>query len=238
MSYKDRFRNKKNKLYYQFLEHCLEKYKNLSLRDVSGLNYQKHHIVPKFIIKDFCSCSNASFKEQALYFQDSSENIILLSEQDHIEAHRILFDIYGDIRDQGAVLLLKGSLSDAKTIWRKAGALATHASLRKRSKNFWDSSFQKEQGRKSLLKSNALETRSEAGKIGGRRRQMDRIIKSKDRYVFSYKSVPYLCIFHCSTGGDVIRQLNSAIKTPISRISPLLNKSRQRAYNWSCILIR
>lgn len=44
---------------------------------------------------------------------DSSENIILLSLEDHQKAHQLLFEIYRDVRDKGAVNLLTGRCSKA-----------------------------------------------------------------------------------------------------------------------------
>jgi len=136
-----------------------------------------------------------------------------------------------------AFLFLTGSSDAAKIAWRKAGAFATHAVLKAAGKNFWNSDYQKDQVRKALLRSDALVTRSVGGKLGGRTRQLNRAITAKDKYLFSYKGKPYLCIFNCSTGGDVVKELNRAIKTPIERISPILNGKRASSYGWSATRI-
>ena len=56
---------------------------------------------------------------------------------------------------------------------RKMGAQKTHALLRKRKKHFWNPKFQKEMGRRSLLRLDCLETRFLGGKKGGYKTQQN-----------------------------------------------------------------
>ena len=193
--------------------------------------------MPKFIIRDYLKQNvltlNPSEVDELLIFQESSGNLVTLTEEDHIIAHQMMANIYGDPRDKGAMQLLLGGLSEAKIEWRRAGALATHAKLKAAGRNFWDPEVQKANARKSLLKPDALVTRSIGGKTGGISINLYRIMKEEDKYLFFYKGRPVLCVFNCRTGGEVIKELNSFIETPIKRISPLLKGQRGSAYGWT-----
>jgi hypothetical protein len=84
-----------------------------------GTRTHIHHIIPKHL-----------FKRSAEDFFNSFFNLIVLSLEDHKKAHQILFDLYGNQKDYGAVLLLQGSMSDAIIVWRQAGARATNELMR------------------------------------------------------------------------------------------------------------
>ncbi len=246
--FKERLRCESNEEYYLFLDACKQKYKKQLQIDVESvpleteeqttrIYWQTHHIIPKFIVSDYLKQNKLTLTDyevqEILTFQDSSENLIVLTEEDHIFAHQILAKIYNDPRDRGAVQLLLGGLADAKTEWRRAGAAATHAKLKAAGSNFWDSKVQKANALKSMSKSDALETRSRGGKVGGRNRNLGKAIKREDKYLVRRENRDVFCVFNCETGGDVVRQLNAFKKTNIKRISPLLTGKRGSAYGWS-----
>lgn len=189
--------------------------------------YHKHHIIPRHWIidnleeRDFCS---------------SKQNLIILSLADHIEAHQILYDLYKRPIDKAAVLMLQGNKASSRKIWRRLGAEAVHKKLSSDTlkASFWNSDFQREMGQRSLNRPDALEIRSEAGKVGGRNRNLNRAIKSEDRYLFFYQEQPVLCCFSCETGGDVLKILKSFKETPLNRTTSLLNGQRKSSYGWSC----
>jgi hypothetical protein len=208
-------------LYFQFIERCQTK-KN------SSTELHLHHILPKHLF-------DLSDPEEQLYCE-SEENKVLLSIEDHITAHMLLYTIYRHPQDKGAVLLLNGQMSGARKVWRKLGAEATHCLLKLQGRNFWNSEFQKEMAVRSMARPDALLTRSAGGKIGGRTRNLNRVITASDRYLFYYKNQPVFCVFNCQTGGDVVRILQSypeKEKYP-GRVSGLLNGSRRSLYGWSC----
>ena len=265
MIFKQRHRCESNEEYYRFLDVCREKYKKQLQVDVESVPleseeqstrvyWQKHHIIPTFIIRDYLKKNQVTLTpaevQEVLTFrplrgqpelrsgQESPENVIILTEEDHIFAHQIMAKIYGDPRDKGAVQLLLGGLADARTEWRRAGAAATHAKLKAAGANFWDSEVQKANAIKSASKPDAFETRSQGGKLGGRNRNLGVAITTKDRYLVFYENKPVFCVFNCETGGDVIKQLQAFKKTPIERVTPLLKGSRSSAYNWKLELIR
>jgi hypothetical protein len=98
----------------------------------------------------------------------------------------------------------------------------------------WDPEFQKAQALKSMQKEDALVTRRQGGKKGGRQRNLNVAITKQDRYCFCFEKQPFLCIFNCETGGDVLKQLQMAKPTGLSRATLLLNGKRKSLYGWSC----
>lgn len=84
-----------------------------------------------------------------------------------------------------------------------------------------------------MAKPNARGLRSQAGKKGGYNRNKNRGIKKNHKVLFKKK--PFLCVFNCQTGGDVLQILQAAKTTKLQRVSPILNGSRLSLYGWSCI---
>lgn len=84
-----------------------------------------------------------------------------------------------------------------------------------------------------------MKIRSLGGQKGGYRIQKDKILNSKNRFLFHHQSGIEVCVFNCQTGGDVLREIQ---KIPIDsvrlnkwkRISPLITKKRKIMYGWSC----
>jgi hypothetical protein len=192
-----------------------------------GAETQQHHIIPKFLF-------NHTNKEEIAYM-NSNENTILLTAEEHLKAHEIFSELYDDPRAKGAVLLLKGQMTSAKTEWRKAGAYASHAIQKANGTGRWDSALQKERAAIAMAKPDALEVRSKAGKVGGRNRNLDRVIKPTDKFIFSYNDKQVFCVLNCSTGGDVLKSLKHYNpSTQISRVSNLLNGKRRIDRGWTC----
>jgi hypothetical protein len=208
----------RNNEYFNFIE---------SRRKIRLGNQEKHehHIIPRHWFND-------TPEEQA--YCNSKENLIYLSIPDHIKAHQLLFKIYARPGDEAAVYMLQGSTAESRRICREMGAKALHEKKKKEKSGFWNSQFQKEMATRSLNLPNALEIRSEGGRKGGHTRNLDRVIKEDDCYIFFFKSEPVLCIFNCRTGGEVLMQLNEVEKTKLTRVTSLLNGSRKSAYGWSC----
>jgi len=211
----------KTNFYFQFIENCKnKKYENTELHT--------HHIIPKYLFDPLNS-------EEQIYCE-SEENKIFLSVEDHMVAHMIFYAIYQNLQDKGAVLLLAGNMNGAKDIWCRLGAQTTHKLLKLQNRHFWNSEFQKEMAARSMARPDARHLLREGGKIGGRNRNLYRVIRPTDRYLFYYKNQPVFCVFNCQTGGDVVKILENYSekeKYP-KRISVLLNGSRKSAYGWSC----
>lgn len=125
------FKSVKNHIYFEFIA-----LNAVTVRDSCYCNYETHihHIIPKYWFNDY---------PQYKKFQNCKENLVILKQEDHITAHKILFQIYNDPRDQGAVFLLQHNYPNAITLYRQAGAYVTHCKLKLHKKNFWNSEQQK-----------------------------------------------------------------------------------------------
>jgi hypothetical protein len=165
---------------------------------------------------------------------ESNENKIRLSIKDHCKAHELLFEIYGNLKDQAAKNMLRGNTIKAMTICRVLGALASHAVQEENKTGFWNSKTQKANADKSMAKPEALKTRSEGGKIGGRKAKLDIAIKANERYIFSYKGQDVIGVINCRTGNEVLEILNKLYPTNLTRATQLLNGSRRSLYGWTC----
>lgn len=214
--------------YFDFIERCKVKAKNLVKTNKGDVHV--HHILPIFLF-------NKKDPEERAYM-DSEENKVLLTVQDHIEAHSQRYNVYQDRRDLGAMDLLKGNMEKATKFGKQAGAKATHQILKERRANFWSSEDQRENARKSVAKDPGGKMRSKAGKIGGRNRNRNIAINAKDRFIFYYKKEAVLCIINCETGGEVLDQLKQTLtgqKVPLpNRVTQLLKGNRKTALEWSC----
>ena len=213
--------NSRENPYLSFIETCRCKPVQ------TNVEKHKHHILPKHWI----DWEN----QEEVQFLESPENLIFLDLVDHIEAHKRLYELYGRKGDYGAFQMLAGNKSESRRIWRTLGAKAVHAKLKASQTNFWDPEFQTKLAQRSISKPDALQVRSNGGKIGGRNRHIGRVITRQDRYLFFMNGKPVLCCFNCETGGDVVRVLNQFSETGITRVTPLLKKTRKSSYGWSCI---
>lgn len=211
----------KNNKYFKFIENCANKVYPPNIKT------HLHHVIPRYVFG-----SNTSKEDEA--FINSSENIIILSVEDHAKAHELLYEIYGNAQDQGAVLMLNGYEQESRTIWRQLGATAVNQLMKDQKKTFWDPNYQTEMAARSMARPDAIEIRSKAGKIGGRNRQANRAIKADERYTFFFDNKEALCIINCNSGTQVLEELNKYQQTPLQRVSPLLNGSKTSLHKWSC----
>lgn len=209
----------RNNNYFSFIDSCRGKiYTNGEVH--------KHHIIPKYWFREKTT--------EEIQYCDSEENLISLSREDHIKAHELLYEIYKNPQDRAAVYMLQGKKEESLRLWRQLGADTIHNILKNEGITFWDSDFQKEMAKRSMARPDALEIRSKGGKVGGRNRNLNRVITKNDRYLFCYNDEPVLCILNCETGGDILECLHSYKETPLQRVSQLLNGTRKRLNGWSC----
>ena len=101
-------------------------------------------------------------------------------------------------------------------------------------RTFWDPNYQKEMAVRSMARPDALKTRSEGGKKGGRSAKAGIAIKKDDKFTFFYKKQPVLCIINCDSGSQVLEELNKYVETPLQRATPLLKGERKNLHGWSC----
>ncbi len=217
--------NRNNK-YFQFIKSCLNK------KYGKDIKKHMHHIIPQYVFR--------GGTPEDLDFMNSPANFIELSVEDHIKAHVLLFEVYGNLQDKGAALLLENFEQESRAIWQTLGALASHEVQKAQGKTMWDNEYQKKMAERSLAKPDALETRSKGGKIGGKKRNEGIAIKPHERYIFFYKKEPILCVLNCSTGGDVLAEIKKFESitgqiTNLSRVTNLLSGERKSLYDWSCM---
>lgn len=186
-----------------------------------------HHIIPMYVFKETQTLED-------LQFMKSSENFINLSIQDHIKAHELLFEIYGNLKDFGALQILSGQLSEGVKTWKQLGAQSSHKIQKQNKKTMWDQNFQKEMASRSMARQDALQIRSQGGKKGRRMAKLGIAIQAYERYIFSYKGKQEICIINCQTGTEVLNILQFLHPTRLQRVTPLLNGTRKSLYGWSC----
>lgn len=218
-NYKNLDRNNK---YFVHIEQC--KNKNYP----TGTQLHKHHIIPEHVL------NNKAATTADLDYMDSTENLVSLSIEDHIVAHELLFELYKNDKDRGAVAILKGQLSEAAQIWKQQGAIASHEAQKDSNKQFWNQEFQKEMARRSMTREDALEIRSKGGRRGGKTTKMNVAIQPHHRYTFSYNKEEVVSIINCSSGTQVLQVLNQIEKTPLARVTQLLKGEKKSLHGWSC----
>lgn len=212
--------------YFDFIDNCCQKNKTIISDETVEGSIHIHHIIPKYLLKD---------TKEEIEYCDSKENLISLSLNNHIKAH-ILFNYnFPDFRHKGAVNLLNGSMTEAARAYKQAGAYASHHAQIKLRGQIFSIEHQKKAAVNSLARPDALEIRSKGGKKGGRKRQENRIVIASDKYIWFYENKQVLCTFNCKTGQDILDELNKYKQTNIIRVSPLLRKTRYKAYGWSCL---
>lgn len=127
----------RNNVYFQFLEECRGKVYD------SSASLHVHHIIPKYVLKHTA---------EGLAYMNLPENLLVLSEEDHIKAHVLLYEVYGNKDDQGACHMLKGAMSESRQIWRELGARAVHAILKEKGATVYSAEWQKEMATRSLAR--------------------------------------------------------------------------------------
>ena len=132
-----------------------------------------------------------------LAFMNSPENLIELSLADHIRAHELLFEIYGNPLWCNSTFKLFQERQK-----HGLGAQASHAVQEKTQQQFWNSDFQIEMARRSMGRPDARQIRSVGGKKGGITAKLNIAIQAHERFVFSYKNREIVCVMNCQTGTE------------------------------------
>lgn len=131
--------------YEKFINHLRKKEAPLA-----GVEHpkQRHRIIPGHCGGDY-----------------SPENVVICSVEDHIKAHQIRYETFGDPGDKFAVSLMTGRLKVGEKVVVTLGAYATHKVCKANKTGFWSSETQ----RANALKGTSPEVllkKSEGGKKG------------------------------------------------------------------------
>ena len=222
IAYDDFIKNKSNK-YLDFIFECREKYPAYSEEKKAAC--YTHHIVPRHHYK------NHGLDKQTF---DLPANTVRLTFEDHVKAHEIRYEVYQEYGDLMAFRQMSGLAEDGMNIMQKIGGQVVNIKFKQEGHMMFSSTWQKEMAARSMARPDALEIRSKGGRIGGTRRQVNRIVRVEDRYEWSVDDKPFLCTFNLNSGGDMLKTLYAARPTKLQRVTPLINGSRKKLHGWSC----
>lgn len=211
--------------YLDFIEACRKKYRSYSKEQQDAC--YTHHVVPRHHYKNKTHGLDSSTL-------DLPANLVRMNFEDHVKAHELRFEVYGEYGDKVAFKRMQGLTEEGMRAMQQAGGQAVNVKFKKEGKLMHDPEYQREMARRSMARADALEIRSQGGKKGGKKRQANRILRIEDRYEWSFQGVPFLCTFHLNSGGDVLRILNAAQPTNLTRVSQLITGEWKRLYGWSC----
>lgn len=144
--------------YDRFIAHLRKKEPAIS---ASPVPLQKHRIIPAH--------------QGGGYTQG---NVVVCSLQDHIIAHSIRYECFGQIGDKFAVGMMTGRLLRGEKTVTTLGALATHGVCKRKKTGFWSSETQRE----NALKGNTTEV-LKAKSVGGAKG--NRIIRERGVGVYA-----------------------------------------------------
>jgi len=207
-----------------------------------------HHIVPKHHYKKH-KLNKATL--------DLPENLVPVNYADHIKAHQLRYEVYGERGDKIAVMFLTKNKEEALKQRQILGGEASNKIFREKKMFMHSNAFQKEMAARSMAKDNALETRSAAGKKGAERHR-NTILRSGDRYLWSLSKEEFIrlfgfdqanpvgntrefmCTFGFQQAGDLCSLLNEIRPCKnLKSIAPLLGTRavtpnwRRSSYGWS-----
>lgn len=209
--------------YLDFIEKCREKEKNYSSEDLQKC--QTHHIVPRH-----------HYKANQLPWKtfDLENNRVQLTFEDHVKAHKIRFETYGEFGDLLAYQKMESLTKEGFRAMQKAGGQVVNLKFKREGRMMYNSEFQKEMAKRSIARPDAREIRSDAGKKGNRKRHQNRTVKKEDAYLWFFQKTPFLCTFGFDNGGDLCKELNRAQPTKLQRVWPLIKGHKKSLYGWSC----
>nr|QQY84810.1 hypothetical protein [Chaetophora lobata] len=163
-AYKD-FKNNTSNAYLNFIQLCKKKAKQYTALELTKC--QVHHIVPRHHFQTH----NLDLKNL-----DIPENLVVLSFNDHIEAHKIRFNVYNEYADKLAYSRMSDMGPEGMLAMQQAGGQASNAILRSQGRIMHDPNWQKEMAARSMARLDARKIRSVAGKKGIRTRHANRTI--------------------------------------------------------------
>ncbi len=234
--YQDFIANVSNE-YLNFINECREKAKGYSSEKLEKC--QIHHVVPRHHYKSF-GLDVETF--------DLPENRVPVTFEDHIKAHEIRFQehivfqlaivdrlgVYGEFGDKVAFTRMKNMQAEGMRAMQQAGGQAVNRQFKQEGRLMHDPEWQREMGRRSMARADALQIRSEGGKVGNRKRHKNRTVRKDDRYLWLVDGQPFMCTFGFDNGGDLLKALHQARPTGLQRVSQLIRGSRKFLYGWSC----
>jgi len=215
------FKHKKSNDYLDFIQEC--RAKEHQLLD-QNLTYQNHHIVPRH-----------HYKNHKLDFNmfNSQDNLLKLSFEDHIKAHQLRFEVYGEYADRQAVIKMSDLGEENMRVMQQTGGQAVNIKFKQEGRLMHDPLWQKEMAARSMSRPDALLIRSVGGKKGSQLRNKNRVITIEDKFLWKVKGIPFICTFNFDQTPELLQELQRARPTPIQRISPLITGKKGSLHGWS-----
>jgi hypothetical protein len=216
--------------YFQYLYDCVIQ-SNATDLVLTEQKKQMHHIFAPHVFKSLQKEGFVGYER----FEHMLFNLVPLTYKQHVEAHRLLYEIYGFNADRTAHLLMSNQTENGWISSRIDGAYACHKKQRENLTGFADHSLQKHKALLSLEKDrlNLYDARSRGGKTSGQMRWKNHLIQPEDRFLVFYEKKPVFCILNCATGGQIIDVFHHYQKTPIQRVTRLLKNSKNSLNGWS-----
>ena len=178
----------------------LQRKKSADLEGSSGEDMVYHHVIP--------ICHGG---------EDTEENCLYLSPEDHTEAHRILSEVTGNSGDRMTYCFMSNLLSlrpEALKLYRQLGAKAASIVKRANQSNTSNRDFQREMAQRSVTSPKGIAARFETGKRLGKDKHRNELFNYTDRLTLSWRGLEIFSTTYQADGSDVLRIAQ--------RIDPLL----------------
>lgn len=171
-----------NNIYFTFIKSCK------TLEILQDRYTENHHIIP---------LSHGG--------SDTRENIICLSYCNHVEAHRLIFMVTHNLVDAYIYNMMSGQTTESRKLFRQLGAYVSHTKQKNARTGMFSKEFQKNMSQRSLKSEIAQKARKKVGTELGKKRQINRILTSDQKFLLTKDNQEIVCIMNCNTGQDIVR---------------------------------
>lgn len=168
------------------------------------------------------------------------DNLIRLTYSNHVEAHRLIFEVTGNLVDEYIYNIMSGQTFKSRKLFRQLGAYASHAKQIRKKKEIFSQEFQREMANRSRMSEKAKQIRRITGSKLGRNRQNNRILKPHQKFVLTRNNLAVFCATRCNTGQDIARLIafidpivHAALLKQI-RMTRIIRNPNKSLYKWRC----
>ena len=169
---------------------------------------------------------------------DTLDNIVQLTEIEHIEAHCLISEVTGNKSDINAYNLMI-NISHDPVLLKEQRSLDAKKSLDARKlkgNNVFDTDFQKEMARRSVESEKGITARKKRGPKLGTQRQAHRLFDASDRFTISKNDCAIFSISRMVTGNDikrVIERIDPAAGKNMHNFTRSIKDHTKKALGWS-----
>ena len=206
-----------NNIYAVFIESCRH------LKISENEYCENHHIVP-------LSHNGPNIPD----------NLIRLTYSNHVEAHRLIFSVTGNLVDKYIYNMMSGQTLKSRRLFRQLGAYASHTKQIGKKGKIFTQEFQREMANRSRMSEKAKKIRKITGSKLGRNRQNNRILKPHQKFVLTRNNLAVFCATRCNTGQDIAKLISfidpvvhAALKKQV-RMTRIIRSPNKSLYKWRC----